>query len=447
MLHELLKKSEELGATFSDLRLYDVDELSLFASETTRQVTSMGKDKGGSLRVLVSGNWGYAHFTKIDQETVKTAVESAYGDEKVNIVMLPPLHDKVVIKPKKPLTKSPEEIMSDMVKLRDDIMRADPRIRSINVRFTASRIHKEYYSSEDREIVLEYELSNVSVRAIAREGDVVASASTSMATYLGYPLEVFDPNEIVETIKRRIGNQLRGKVPRGGDAEVVLAPDVVGVFSHEALGHLSEADLAINGILGNLRGKKIAEEFVTVVDSGKSEYPMAHGVVPYDDEGVESRDVKIVDRGIVSEFLVDRYYSAYLGERPTGNARAEDFRSPMLIRMRNTYMMPGDWNKEELIREIKDGYLLVSPLGGQTSPDGTFQFGIQEGYRIEKGEVTEPLRNVGISGYTLETLGRISAVSKDFGMWPGYCGKGGQSVPVGTGGPYIKVKVKVGGNE
>ncbi|MEM1621019.1 MAG: TldD/PmbA family protein, partial [Metallosphaera sp.] len=250
-----------------------------------------------------------------------------------------------------------------------------------------------------------------------------------------------------ETIKRRIGNQLRGKVPRGGDAEVVLAPDVVGVFSHEALGHLSEADLAINGILGNLRGKKIAEEFVTVVDSGKSEYPMAHGVVPYDDEGVESRDVKIVDRGIVSEFLVDRYYSAYLGERPTGNARAEDFRSPMLIRMRNTYMMPGDWNKEELIREIKDGYLLVSPLGGQTSPDGTFQFGIQEGYRIEKGEVTEPLRNVGISGYTLETLGRISAVSKDFGMWPGYCGKGGQSVPVGTGGPYIKVKVKVGGNE
>ncbi|MEM1621018.1 MAG: TldD/PmbA family protein, partial [Metallosphaera sp.] len=196
-MHELLKKSEELGATFSDLRLYDVDELSLFASETTRQVTSMGKDKGGSLRVLVSGNWGYAHFTKIDQETVKTAVESAYGDEKVNIVMLPPLHDKVVIKPKKPLTKSPEEIMSDMVKLRDDIMRADPRIRSINVRFTASRIHKEYYSSEDREIVLEYELSNVSVRAIAREGDVVASASTSMATYLGYPLEVFDPNEIV----------------------------------------------------------------------------------------------------------------------------------------------------------------------------------------------------------------------------------------------------------
>jgi Predicted Zn-dependent proteases and their inactivated homologs len=142
--------------------------------------------------------------------------------------------------------------------------------------------------------------------------------------------------------------------------------------------------------------------------------------------------------------LVDRFYSAYLGERPTGNGRAEDFRSPLLIRMRNTYMKPGSWSKEELLKDVKSGYLLVSPLGGQTSPDGTFQFGIQEGYVIENGEIQGTLRNTAISGYTIETLGKITAVSKDFDVWPGHCGKGGQSVPVSTGGPYIRVKVKVG---
>ncbi|MEM4077050.1 MAG: TldD/PmbA family protein, partial [Metallosphaera sp.] len=235
--------------------------------------------------------------------------------------------------------------------------------------------------------------------------------------------------------------------PKGGDYNVVLAPDVVGVFSHEAVGHLSEADLAVNGILSNVKGKKVAPEYVSIIDSGFSDNPMAHGILPYDDDGVESRDVKIVDKGVIGEFLVDRYYAAYLGERPTGNARAEDFRSTILIRMRNTYMLPGEMSKDELIEEIKDGYLMVSPLGGQTSPDGTFQFGIQEGYRIERGEIKESLRNVGISGYTIETLGKINGVSKDFGMWPGYCGKGGQSVPVGTGGPYISVRVKVGGHE
>ncbi|AEB94389.1 zinc metalloprotease TldD [Metallosphaera cuprina] len=446
-MHELLKRAENFGVTFSDLRLYDVEELSLMVSETQRQITSTGRDSGGSLRVLVSGNWGYVHFTEIESELVKQAVDSAYGDERINIVMLPAIHDQVIIKPKVPVTKSPEEIMKDAVKLKDEIINISHSIKSVNVRFTRSKIRKDYFSSEEREISLDYELTGISVRAVAREGDVIASASTSLATYLGDPFEVFDTREIVETIKRRIDGQLKGRPPKGGDYNVVLAPDVVGVFSHEAVGHLSEADLAVNGILSNVKGKKVAPEYVSIIDSGFSDNPMAHGILPYDDDGVESRDVKIVDKGVIGEFLVDRYYAAYLGERPTGNARAEDFRSTILIRMRNTYMLPGEMSKDELIEEIKDGYLMVSPLGGQTSPDGTFQFGIQEGYRIERGEIKESLRNVGISGYTIETLGKINGVSKDFGMWPGYCGKGGQSVPVGTGGPYISVRVKVGGHE
>jgi len=114
--------------------------------------------------------------------------------------------------------------------------------------------------------------------------------------------------------------------------------------------------------------------------------------------------------------------------------------------MRNTYISPGSYSYDEMIKEVKQGILLVSPRGGQTSPDGTFQFGIQEAYKIENGEVKEPLRNVGISGYTIETLRDIKAISKEFNVSPGYCGKDGQSVPVGVGGPYVLVEnMKVGG--
>ncbi|QKR00986.1 TldD/PmbA family protein [Metallosphaera tengchongensis] len=444
----MVKRAESLGATFADLRLYDVETLSILVTESQRQVSSLGREVGGSLRVLLNGNWGYSHFTDPSMDNVDLAVRSAFGDEKVNIVMLPPVKKSVEIKQEKPLNKSPLEVAQDMEKLKGEILSSEPRAKNVNVRFNMLKLHKEYYSNEDREIVTDYSLMSVSVGVTAREGDIIASARVSTSTFLGYPLEVFNVNEmILNTLKRRISNQLRGKPPKGGEHEVILAPDVVGVFSHEALGHLAEADLAVNGILGNLRGKKIAQDYVTVVDSGRAVGPMAQGITEFDDEGIEARDVKIVDSGVVSEFLVDRYYSAYLGQRPTGNGRAEDFRHPVLIRMRNTFMLPGDWGKDELIREVKHGYLLVSPLGGQTSPDGTFQFGIQEGYVIEDGEVTEPLRNTGISGYTLETLTKITGVSKDFDMWPGYCGKGGQSVPVGTGGPFIKVKVKVGGVE
>jgi len=441
---ELLKRAEGLGAIFADLRTYDVDETSVYVTETTKQVTSLGREAGSSLRVLVNGNWGYYSFSKSTGDEAESAVKSAYGDERINIVFLPPKRDRVKVLPKKEVNKSVEEIMRDAEKIKEAVMRSHPSVKSVNVRIFISKINKGYFSTEEREIEMSYSISGVSIRATAREGEVTASASASLSTHLGYPLEVFDVNQTVEVVRKRLENQLKGRPPRGGDADVVLAPDVVGVFSHEALGHLAEADLAVNGILGELRGKKIAEDFVTVVDSGVLDHPMAHGFTPYDDEGVESREVKIVDRGLVSEMLVDRFYSAYLGERPTGNGRAEDFRSPLLIRMRNTYMKPGSWSKEELLKDVKSGYLLVSPLGGQTSPDGTFQFGIQEGYVIENGEIQGTLRNTAISGYTIETLGKITAVSKDFDVWPGHCGKGGQSVPVSTGGPYIRVKVKVG---
>ncbi len=443
-MYELLAKAEDIGAAFADLRYFKTKEISIVVTENRQYVSVNGIDEGYSLRTLYEGNWGYSSFVKPKGNELENAIKGSYGNANINIVYLPPKHDTVNIKPKKPISKSPDEIASDIKSIKEELLR-DNRIKSVSIRYYQNDFYKEYHSTEDRDIVIQYTLSGLYINAVAQEGDIVASAFDGKSTYLGYPLEVFDINEMISTLKKRINNQLKGITPKAGEFETILAPDVVGVFSHEALGHLAEADLATNGILEPLRGKRIAPNYVSVVDSPQLPFNMAIGLTPYDDEGVEGREVKIVDKGIVSEFLVDRYYSTYLGERPSGNARAEDFRSPVIIRMRNTYMLPGEWNLNEIIEDIKDGYLLSSPLGGQTSPDGTFQFGIQEGYKIANGEIKEPLRNVGISGYTLETLNRISAVSKEFDVWPGFCGKGGQSVPVGTGGPYIKVKIKVGG--
>jgi len=60
--------------------------------------------------------------------------------------------------------------------------------------------------------------------------------------------------------------------------------------------------------------------------------------------------------------------------------------------------------------------------GGQANIDGTFQVGVQEAYEIVNGEISDPVRNVSISGNTLETLLKINAVGSDFELWPGRCG-------------------------
>ena len=446
-MNEILKYAEELGVTFADIRRIRSKELALLVTEDREVVSTNGVDDGYSLRVLYRGNWGYFSTSReLSKEDVKSAVDNAYGDEKVNIVFLPPKSDRVEIKPRYQVSKSIEEKMADLRKLREKIFNLDNRIKSVTIRYFEGEITREYQSTDDRDISLSYTISGLGIIVTAREGDRIASSSFSRYTYMGYPLEVFGEEKILETLKRRIKNQFEGESIKADNYEVILAPEVVGVFAHEAVGHLAEADLAVNGILYQLRGKTIAPEFVNIIDSPFQDYPSAVGVTLYDDEGVEGRDVYIIKNGVVNEYLTDRYYSAYLGQKPTGNARAEDFRNPVIIRMRNTFIAPGTHSYEEMVRDTRYGLLLVSPHGGQTSADGTFQFGIQEGYIIKDGDVVKPTKLVGISGYTIETLKNIVAVSKNLDFSSGFCGKEGQSVPVGTGGAYVKVsKMKVGG--
>ncbi len=442
---EFLKRAQELGATFADIRFKRSKSLSIVSTEERDQVRSNGVDEGYNLRVLHDKNWGYISSPSLSSEDVKKAISASFGDGRMNIVYLPGKRDRVELKPRNYVERSVEEKVRLVKSLKERVI-SEVRATNVSVSYYESWVESWYLSTENRDIETKYFMSGISISAGAQEADKRASAYVSKFSVMSSVLEE-DLSELPSTLKRRVGNQLKGIMPAGGEYEVVLSPDVVGVFSHEAVGHLAEADLAISGILFRNKGKKIASENVNIADSPTIPVGEAIGYVPYDDEGVEGRKVDIIKGGVVKEMLTDRYYSAYLGQKPTGNSRSEDFRSPVLVRMRNTFMEPGELTKEEIIEDVKEGFLLVSTLGGQTSPEGTFQFGIQEGYRIERGEVKEPLRMTGISGYTMETLSKIKGVSKDFKMWPGFCGKGGQSVPVGTGGPYVLVeKMKVGGD-
>ncbi|ACP38227.1 zinc metalloprotease TldD [Saccharolobus islandicus] len=442
MMFKYIKRGEELGASFVDIR-YEKTASNEFTITDDRKYVTSGNDEGYSIRILYNRNWGFKVSDRIDNSTIEEAVNSAFGDERVNIVYLPSKHDTIKIG--KEVNKSKEEMSEDLNKIAKQIANLHPSIRSYNLNYYDETIHKEYYSSEDREIILDENISSLNIYVIAREGDTIVETAENLTTHMGYVVDVFDINEVLEKLSRRIENQLRGKTPKAGEYPVVLAPEVVGVFLHEAIGHLSEADVAISGILYELRGKKIGEDFLNISDVPSIDNPNST-IVYYDDEGVEGREVKIIEKGVLKEFMTNRYYSAYLGEPPTGNGRTQSYNDFPLPRMRNVYMKPGNNTLSELFEGIKEGYYLGSAIGGETSSDGTFQFAIQEGYRIENGEIKEPVRNIGFSGNTLTTLSMIDMISKDFGMSAGYCEKNGQEVNVSEGGPHVRIKsLKVGG--
>jgi len=224
--------------------------------------------------------------------------------------------------------------------------------------------------------------------------------------------------------------------PKGAKMHAVLDPELAGVFAHEAVGHASEGDLIQEGnsVLKGKTGQMIGNEQLTIVDD-----PSLHefGFDPVDAEGVAVRRTEIIRRGVVNEFLHNRETLAAVGNGIAGHARAMPGEPP-LVRMSNTYVESGDATTDEIFSECKNGIFLKGSRGGQVDPGrGVFQFNAEYGYLIENGECTKMCRDVSLSGEILTTLHGITLCGKERLMHPGYCGKGGQSVPVSDGAPHV----------
>jgi len=150
---------------------------------------------------------------------------------------------------------------------------------------------------------------------------------------------------------------------------------------------------------------------------------------------------------VLNDLILSRETAARLGMQPNGGARAESYHYRPIVRMSNTYIDMGDASFKEMLEGIKLGVYAKDSRGGQVNTSqGLFQFNAQEAYLIENGEITKPLRDVSLSGKTLDILKQIDLVGKDLSLGhPGICGKG-QSAPVGDGGPHIRIsKCIVGG--
>jgi len=446
---------DQFGAEYVEIRVQKLFKTMLTIKEEMVEAAKEGIENGAAIRVLVNGAWGFASSCSLDVKTLVDVVSEACRMAKVasqklknpiKLVESKAFEDSVSANPKKDPSKIPIE---DKIRITSTIAETmlgyDKRVKSCTVDYLDLAGTNYFMNNEGAYIEQDklYVWSRILVTA--KEGEVFTFSREEVGSTSGY--EVFDieaPEIVGERAAKRAIEQLKAKTPKGGTFPVVLGPNVVGVFVHEAFGHLAEADLTLSGsvLMGKL-GKKVASDVVTIYDDGTIEG--AFGSFKYDDEGVPAQKTLLVKDGVVVGLMHNRETAQKFNAKPTGNARAEDFRVEPIIRMRNTFLEPKDHSFEELIEGIKFGYYFKSFRGGQANLDGTFQVGIQEGYEIVKGEVGEPVRNASISGNTLETLYKVDAVGKDFELWPGRCGKG-QTAFVCDGGPHIRVKeVLVGG--
>lgn len=234
-----------------------------------------------------------------------------------------------------------------------------------------------------------------------------------------------------------------------GYLPVVLAAGDSGILLHEAIGHGLEADFnrKKTSNYSDRIGQEVASPLCTVVDDGT--IANSRGSINIDDEGNPGQRNVLIEKGVLRGYLQDRISARHFGTDPTGSGRRESFRHYPMPRMTNTYLLPGDEAPEDILRSVKRGIYCVTFGGGQVNiSNGDFVFSVTEGYLIEDGKVTAPIRNVNLIGNGPDTLSKVTRVGADFklsdGRWT--CGKDGQSVPVGVGMPTVLVSgMTVGG--
>jgi len=456
LLAEAVKYAESLGASYAEARFQAYYYELVRADNGVVKDYSITRRAGVGVRVVYGRRLGFASTNTITREGLREAVESAISAARATQQEVV-LADRGYVRGSREslFSKDPASVpYSEKVGVVLEANRAGMEVDGVKSAVTMLGIQKDFRAviSSDAEVSWSVTLVGLSHTSVVGEAGSMERLHDSRSMVAGWEfIEKGDWAGFARDVSTTAKKALKASTPPPGRSRVVADPDLVGLILHEAFGHASEGDLVATGtsILRGRIGEQIASELVTVVDSGDVEGGF---LVPYDDEGSPKLRTEIISRGVLRAHITDRVSASRLGMGVTGNGRAQDFESPPIVRQTNIYMEPGDWGVEEMIREARNGlYLLGRGSGGgqvDTSA-GTFTFAAGPSYVIRNGELAEMVRGVVISGYILETLKGVEAVGRDLTVRTsvfGGCGKDGQMVRVGDGGPHIMIKeIIVGG--
>ncbi|HHY00369.1 MAG TPA: TldD/PmbA family protein [Methanothermobacter sp.] len=441
-------KSVEKHVDYADIRVNESENTVIVMKDGKIQEIRSGSDQGICLRVLKQGAWGFSYtnqFNRLDN-LIKSALKLASS-----------LSSDVEL--------APAEIRTDKVKSNARIKLSDVSIEDKKLAMTeveqAANLDKVvsttvnyvdtegatyFLNSEGSSIKMEENRVALFLNAVAASENSIQFGHKSTGGAKGFEaIEKEDLELMGRTTASKAIRLLDANIPPSGRFPIIMDSELTGVFIHEAVGHASEADLILQNdsiLKGNI-GTQIGSPLVTIIDDASMD---AFGYYAYDAEGVKVSKNVLVDEGKLVSLLSSRETAAKLNIKSSGNARSGIGDQP-IVRMSNTYLKPGKMSFDELVEDIKNGIYLKGSRGGQVDTGkGVFQFNAAESFMIENGQVTDPLRDVSLSGNILEILQKVDAVGSDFHMGVGFCGKAGQTAPVGDGGPHTRVsEATVGG--
>ena len=456
-VRHVLNAALKSGGDLAEIYLENTERLSLTLDEGRLEQATQGNDIGGGVRVFYGNTAAYAYTDDLSQESLMEAAAAAAAaatgaDGSQVCADLTKRKSPVASQVERPFEQMSTQEKAEVLRQMDAVTRQhSPHIVSVQCGYSEIRRRVWIYNSEG--VWAEDDRSFLEFRGqvTAQKGDVRQSSATGVGGQVG--LEFFDDRDPVQMMPEAADTallMLDARPAPAGEMPVVITNGWGGVLFHEACGHCMEADFVTKGAsaYGGLVGEKVAPDFLTAIDDGT--IPGRRGTMRFDDEGAPTNRTVLIENGILQEYMWDLTEARRAGRASTGNGRRQSFRHMPMPRMTNTFIDAGPHDPEEIIRSVKKGLYAKKLGGGQVEIGrGDYVFTITEGWLIEDGKLTAPVRGATLVGNGPETLRQIDMIGTDLALDPGrgMCGKM-QWARVSVGQPTVRVpKLTVGGTE
>ncbi|NJK40986.1 MAG: TldD/PmbA family protein [Acaryochloridaceae cyanobacterium SU_2_1] len=458
-LSTLLGLGRSAGADFVEFFLERVNYISCLAEEDAITSISPRLATGAGVRVFLGKGDCYVSTNDLSFKGLRSALEKALSILGLNLpgpqalipeINLELLRDYATVHEKEawlPACSSMQEMGELLLRANQHLQQQARHIQSRQASYFRDW-QEVLIAASDGIFARDIRLAqSVGYSLLCSEGGDRTSINKRIgATNNPHFLRSWQSAEDAAEVAESAGQMLHADYVESGNYPIVMANQFGGVIFHEACGHLLETTQIERKTtpFADQKGQKIAHENLTAWDEGLS--PNAFGSIDMDDEGMPVQRTLLIENGILKNFLADRAGCLRTGHPRTGSGRRQGYTYAAASRMRNTYIAPGQFTKDDLFASIDQGIYCKKMGGGSVGPTGEFNFGVDEAYLIEGGKVTKPLKGATLIGSAKEIMQKVSMSSQDIGLAAGFCGSISGSIYVTVGQPHIKVdEITVGG--
>ncbi|MDD5091700.1 MAG: TldD/PmbA family protein [Candidatus Wallbacteria bacterium] len=446
MIDKLKKMLSGINADYADIRYEAKRDLSIVFN--AHELTSLESNTtdGYVLRMIRKGGMSVISFTRESDapEAIRIASENALLMSRSGLPVKLAETEVVQERFRPELLEDPRGISIEeklnLTRGYNEIALGDKRIATTSIGYGEVIRGKFFANTEGTAIDEETVTTRISGSITAKEGNILQNVRVAIGGSNGFAV-LRDSSGVFENKKRIALELLSAESVKAGVYNVVLNSSLAGVFTHEAFGHFSEADLLEDAPTMREKmqlGAHLGNEILNIKDDPTM--PGQVGFYRYDDEGVRARPVQLMKNGVLTGRLHSRRTASSFGEPLTGHCVAEDYRYAPIVRMGTIFIEPGTDSLDTLLGKIGDGLYLLDAKGGQTSGD-SFTFGAQYGYLVRNGKKDRMIRDINISGNLYQTLQNITAVGNDLNLSKaGGCGKGQTNIKSCHGAPHVIIR-------